>query len=30
VAVYGTSKRVIFRPRADFRLIVAGMTLAPR
>ncbi|HKA64032.1 MAG TPA: ABC transporter substrate-binding protein [Methylomirabilota bacterium] len=30
VAVYGTSKRVTFRPRADFRLIVAEMSLAPR
>ena len=30
VVVYGTSKRVTFRPRADFRLIVAEMSLAPR
>jgi peptide/nickel transport system substrate-binding protein len=28
VIVYGTSRRVSFRPRADFRLIVAEMTLA--
>jgi ABC-type transport system substrate-binding protein len=27
VIVYGTSKRVTFRPRADFRLIVSEMTL---
>jgi peptide/nickel transport system substrate-binding protein len=27
VIVYGTAKRVSFRPRADFRLIVAEMTL---
>ena len=30
VIVYGTSKRVTFRPRPDFRLIVAEMTIAPR
>jgi ABC-type transport system substrate-binding protein len=30
VIVYGTSKRVTFRPRPDFRLIVSEMTLAPR
>ena len=30
VVVYGTSKRVSFRPRADFRLIVAEMSLGPR
>jgi peptide/nickel transport system substrate-binding protein len=30
VVVYGTSKRVSFRPRADFRLIVAEMALGPR
>ena len=30
VIVYGTSKRVTFRPRADFRLIISEMTLAPR
>lgn len=30
VAVYGTSKRVTFRPRPDFRLIVADMSLTPR
>jgi ABC-type transport system substrate-binding protein len=30
VVVYGTSKRVTFRPRPDFRLIVAEMSLAPR
>jgi peptide/nickel transport system substrate-binding protein len=29
VIVYGTSKRVSFRPRPDFRLIVSEMTLAP-
>ena len=28
VIVYGTSRRVSFRPRADFRLIVAEMTPA--
>jgi hypothetical protein len=28
VIVYGTSRRVSFRPRADFRLIVSEMTLA--
>jgi ABC-type transport system substrate-binding protein len=28
IAVYGTSKRVSFRPRPDFRLIVSEMTLA--
>jgi peptide/nickel transport system substrate-binding protein len=28
VAVYGTTKRVSFRPRPDYRLIVAEMTLA--
>jgi hypothetical protein len=26
--VYGTSRRVSFKPRADFRLIVSEMTLA--
>ena len=30
VAVYGTSKRITFRPRPDFRLIVAEMSLNPR
>jgi peptide/nickel transport system substrate-binding protein len=30
VIVYGTSKRVTFRPRPDFRLLVSEMTLAPR
>jgi len=30
VIVYGTSKRVTFRPRPDFRLIVSEMTIAPR
>jgi len=30
VIVYGTSKRVTFHPRPDFRLIVSEMTLAPR
>ncbi len=30
VIVYGTSKRVTFRPRPDFRLIVSEMALAPR
>ncbi len=30
VVVYGTSKRVTFHPRPDFRLIVSEMTLAPR
>ena len=30
VIVYGTSKRVTFRPRPDFRLIVAEMTIALR
>ena len=30
VIVYGTSKRVTFRPRPDFRVIVSEMTLAPR
>jgi peptide/nickel transport system substrate-binding protein len=30
MAVYGTSKRVTFKPRADYRLIVAEMTLAGR
>jgi peptide/nickel transport system substrate-binding protein len=30
VALYGTSKRVTFRPRPDFRLIVAEMSLTPR
>ena len=28
VVVYGTSRRVSFKPRADFRLIVSEMTLA--
>ena len=28
VIVYGTTKRVSFRPRPDFRLIVSEMTLA--
>ena len=28
VIVYGVSKRVTFKPRADYRLIVAEMTLA--
>ena len=28
VIVYGTSKRVSFKPRADYRLIVSEMTLA--
>ncbi len=28
LVVYGTSKRVSFKPRADYRLIVAEMTLA--
>ena len=30
MVVYGTSKRVTFKPRADYRLIVAEMTLAGR
>jgi peptide/nickel transport system substrate-binding protein len=30
VIVYGTSKRVTFRPRPDFRLIVSEMAIAPR
>jgi peptide/nickel transport system substrate-binding protein len=30
VIVYGTSKRVTFRPRPDFRLSVSEMTIAPR
>jgi len=30
VVVYGTSKRVTFRPRPDFRLIVAEMSLSAR
>lgn len=30
VIVYGTSRRVTFRPRPDFRLIVSEMTLAAR
>jgi peptide/nickel transport system substrate-binding protein len=30
VIVYGTSKRVTFRPRPDFRHIVSEMTVAPR
>ena len=30
VIVYGTSKRVTFRPRPDFRLLVSEMTIAPR
>jgi ABC-type transport system substrate-binding protein len=30
VVVYGTSKRVAFRPRADFCLVVAEMSLASR
>jgi peptide/nickel transport system substrate-binding protein len=28
VVVYGTSQRVVFRPRADYRLIVAEMTVS--
>jgi peptide/nickel transport system substrate-binding protein len=28
VVVYGTAKRVSFRPRADYRLIVSEMALA--
>jgi hypothetical protein len=28
IIVYGTTKRMSFRPRPDFRLIVSGMTLA--
>jgi ABC-type transport system substrate-binding protein len=27
VVIYGTSQRVTFRPRADYRLIVSEMTL---
>jgi ABC-type transport system substrate-binding protein len=27
VVVYGTSQRIAFRPRADYRLIVSEMTL---
>ena len=30
VIVYGTSKRVTFRPRPDFRLIVSEMAITPR
>ena len=30
VVVYGTSQRVAFRPRADYRLIVSEMTLSGR
>ena len=30
IIVYGTSKRVTFKPRADYRLIVAEMALAGR
>jgi peptide/nickel transport system substrate-binding protein len=30
VVVYGTSQRVAFRPRADYRLIISEMTLSAR
>jgi hypothetical protein len=30
VVVYGVSKRVSFKPRADYRLIVSEMTLGAR
>jgi len=29
VLIYGTSKRVVFKPRPDYRLIVSEMTLTP-
>jgi ABC-type dipeptide/oligopeptide/nickel transport system permease component len=29
VIVYGVARRVTFKPRADYRLIVAKMTVAP-
>ena len=29
VHIYGTSKRVVFKPRPDYRLIVSEMTLTP-
>jgi len=30
VVVYGTSQRISFRPRADYRLILSEMTLSSR
>jgi ABC-type transport system substrate-binding protein len=30
VIIYGVSKRMSFKPRPDYRLIVAEMTVSPR